>query len=134
MVRRMPKLPRAMLIDLDDTILSAFGQGPNQWQRVIAEHADRLTPHQADDIIEAILEYSRWLWADEARHKDWRHRIGDARRHIVESAFAQLLTQKGHKPPPAEVLHWSYWRRRHQARARRCHWRQRLSTHLQRLD
>jgi hypothetical protein len=31
-------------------------------------------------------------------------------------------------PPPAEperVLGWSWWRRRHQARARRCHYQQR---------
>jgi hypothetical protein len=29
--------------------------------------------------------------------------------------------------PPAirQVLWWSCWRRRHQARARRCHWRRR---------
>jgi hypothetical protein len=26
---------------------------------------------------------------------------------------------------PGVVLAWSGWRRRHQARARRCHWRQR---------
>jgi hypothetical protein len=24
-----------------------------------------------------------------------------------------------------QVLWWSWWRRRHQARARRCHWRRR---------
>ena len=28
-------------------------------------------------------------------------------------------------PDPNRVLAWSLWRRRHQARARRCHWRQR---------
>jgi hypothetical protein len=28
-------------------------------------------------------------------------------------------------PDPNRVLRWSLWRRRHQARARRCHWRQR---------
>ncbi|SNR68023.1 hypothetical protein SAMN06272737_118126, partial [Blastococcus mobilis] len=25
-------------------------------------------------------------------------------------------------PDPNQVLHWSHWRRRHQARARRCHY------------
>jgi hypothetical protein len=28
-------------------------------------------------------------------------------------------------PDSNRVLRWSLWRRRHQARARRCHWRQR---------
>ena len=31
----------------------------------------------------------------------------------------------GLTPDPNTVLRWSLWRRRHQARARRCHWRQR---------
>ena len=30
-------------------------------------------------------------------------------------------------PPPAFTLHWSRWRRRHQARARQCHYKRRLS-------
>jgi len=29
---------------------------------------------------------------------------------------------------PAVVLHWSHWRRRHQARAKRCHYRYRGAT------
>ncbi len=33
--------------------------------------------------------------------------------------------------PAPQVLHWSDWRRRHQARARRRHWRRRLAAHLQ---
>jgi hypothetical protein len=28
-------------------------------------------------------------------------------------------------PPPRTVLHWSAWRRKHQQRARRAHWRRR---------
>src|SRR5207302_7018984 len=47
--------------------------------------------------------YSRYLWADEARHKHWRHRIGEARRHIVSNAFAELAASSGHAPPPREV-------------------------------
>jgi hypothetical protein len=30
-------------------------------------------------------------------------------------------------PPPGAVLAWSRWRRRHQATARRCHYRRRLA-------
>jgi hypothetical protein len=28
-------------------------------------------------------------------------------------------------PDPSRALGWSLWRRRHQARARRCHWQRR---------
>ncbi len=101
----MTQLPRAILFDLDDTILAAFGQAADQWQRVIAAHADQFAPHAPDEVNVAIQTYSRYLWADAARHKDWRHRIGDARRHIVASAFAELAAAGGPAQPPPELCH-----------------------------
>jgi putative hydrolase of the HAD superfamily len=99
----MPNLPRAMLLDLDDTILSAFGQSEGQWQRVVAEFAEHLVPHPPDEIVATMQAYSRYLWADQARHKHWRHQIGAARRHIVASAFAELCAARGEKAPPPEL-------------------------------
>ena len=99
----MPVLPRAILLDLDDTILLAFGASQGQWERVIGAYADRIAPHRPEAVIETIQAYSRWLWADQARHKDWRHRIDDARRHIVAGAFAELEKAMGHPPPPPET-------------------------------
>ncbi len=99
----MSKLPTAILFDLDDTILAAFGQSAGQWQRVIDAFAERIAPHQPQAVIDAIQDYSRYLWADQERHKDWRHRIGDARRHIVTSAFAKLEAALGHPAPSRET-------------------------------
>lgn len=101
----MSVLPRAILFDLDDTILAAFGQAADQWRRVMGVFAGPLAPHMPDDAIAAIQEYSRWLWADQARHKHWRHRIGEARRHIVENAFAQLAACGGPAAPPLALCH-----------------------------
>jgi putative hydrolase of the HAD superfamily len=103
MFNPMPKLPTAILIDLDDTILSAFGQAADQWQRVIGSFAEHLHPHPADEVIESIQAYSRYLWADEARHKHWRHRIDEARRHIVASAFADLCARTGRVAPALDI-------------------------------
>jgi putative hydrolase of the HAD superfamily len=103
--RPMSELPRAMLIDLDDTILSAFGAAEGQWRRVIAEFGDRLGPHPPEAVYASIQAYSRHLWSDQARHKHWRHRIGDARRHIIETAFAQLRAENGLPAPPPAVCH-----------------------------
>ena len=99
----MSQLPTAILLDLDDTILSAFGQAEGQWQRVIATFIEHLAPHPPEDVIAAIQAYSKHLWADQARHKHWRHRIGEARRHIVQSAFAELCGKSGRPVPPGEV-------------------------------
>lgn len=99
----MPKLPTAILIDLDDTILSAFGQAADQWRRVIGAFAEHLAPHPPHEVIEAIQEYSRYLWADQTRHKHWRHRIGEARRHIVAGAVAELAAARSRAAPPPEL-------------------------------
>jgi putative hydrolase of the HAD superfamily len=101
----MPVLPRAILFDLDDTILAAFGHAADQWRRVMGAFADRLMPHMPDEAIAAVQDYSRWLWADEARHKHWRRQIGEARRHIVESAFAHLAAAGGPASPPRALCH-----------------------------
>jgi hypothetical protein len=84
------KLPRAILLDLDDTILIAFGPAQSRWQRTISAFADRLGPIEATVIARAIQAASTELWADPARHKYWRYRIGGARRRIVATAFAAL--------------------------------------------
>ena len=39
----------------------------------------------------------------------------------------------GRAPDPDAVLAWSRWRRRHQQRARCCHWRRRTGSHETRL-
>jgi putative hydrolase of the HAD superfamily len=103
--RPMPALPPAILFDLDDTILAAFGQSADQWRRVIGEYAPHLDEHAPEAVIGAIQAYSAYLWADQARHKDWRQRIGEARRHIVESALAQLCTTSGTAPPEPALCH-----------------------------
>lgn len=95
-------LPRAILFDLDDTLLVAFGPSSSQWQRTIASFADRLGGIEAAVVAAAIQVASAELWADPGRHKHWRHRIDEARRKIVADAFA-ALTADGHAVPPQAI-------------------------------
>ena len=95
-------LPTAILFDLDDTLLVAFGPARSQWQRTIAAFADRLGAVEAHHVATAIHASSDDLWADPSRHKYWRHRIDEARRKIVADAFAALAAE-GHAPPPQAV-------------------------------
>jgi putative hydrolase of the HAD superfamily len=99
----MKNPPRAILFDLDDTILAAFGQAEDQWRRVVAAFIEQLAPHPPDDVVAAIQAYSRHLWSDATRHKDWRPHIGAARRHIVARAFAGLAGAVGRAVPSSEV-------------------------------
>jgi hypothetical protein len=36
-------------------------------------------------------------------------------------------------PDPARIVAWSRWRRRHQQRAKHCHWRRQIKIHEARL-
>ena len=98
----MSSLPRAILFDLDDTILVAFGPAQSQWQRVLGAYTQHLAPLTPAAAIAAIMESSRELWADPAGHKHWRHRIGEARRRIVSDAFAALAAE-GHSIPERQL-------------------------------
>jgi hypothetical protein len=44
------KSPRAILFDLDDTILVAFGPAQSQWQVPLAAFADQLGPIEATTL------------------------------------------------------------------------------------
>jgi putative hydrolase of the HAD superfamily len=94
----MPHLPRAILFDLDDTILIAFGPAESQWERIVGAYVEHLAPLTPAAAIAAIMGSSRDLWADPAHHKHWRHRIGEARRRIVAGAF-DVLAADGHAVP-----------------------------------
>jgi hypothetical protein len=47
----------------------------------------------------------------------------------------RLLYQLAIQEPndPSAVIAWSFWRRRHQQRARRCHWKRRIQIDKTRL-
>jgi SRSO17 transposase len=48
---------------------------------------------------------------------------------LTRNEIRRLFTGLGQRPPePAKQLHWSRWRRRHQATARTCHYRRRAVT------
>jgi putative hydrolase of the HAD superfamily len=96
----MSNLPRAILFDMDDTILSAFGDAVTLWERVLEEFAASLGPLNPGDLAVAIESRSRVLWNDPAWNKQWRVRITEARRLVVAGAFAELAAAGSTVPPP----------------------------------
>ena len=51
----MTKLPRAMLIDMDDTILSAYGHPEIAWNYIAAEFRRELGPLSSQQVAAAVL-------------------------------------------------------------------------------
>jgi putative hydrolase of the HAD superfamily len=98
--RRPP--PRAILFDLDDTILSAYGRPEPAWLAVAEEFTSDIAPLSPVEVVQAILDQARVFWGDAASHKHWRMRLFEARREIVAAAFA-ALAQRGRPAPGRDV-------------------------------
>jgi putative hydrolase of the HAD superfamily len=91
-------LPRAILFDLDDTILKAYGGQQEAWLSVATEFASELAPLSPHEAATAITAFSQafWLNAD----PQWRMRLQEARRQVVTGSFAALAKAGRPTPPP----------------------------------
>ena len=87
-VTAMTALPRAMLIDMDDTILSAYGRPEIAWNKITSEYADDLSGVPPPQVAAAILTFARNFWS--TAEPAWRLRLGEARRLSVRGGFAAL--------------------------------------------
>ncbi|MFE0754145.1 HAD family hydrolase [Inquilinus sp. NPDC058860] len=97
-------LPRAILFDLDETLISAYGRPEAAWIAVAAEFSEALAPWSPAEVAAAVAAFARGFWADAERHRIWRQRIGEARRVIAAGAFDSLAAA-GRPAPAADVLH-----------------------------
>jgi putative hydrolase of the HAD superfamily len=85
----MMRFPRAILFDLDETLLS-FGDRVEQIRAVVGRGGD-WGPLSHDQVVKTIEEAFRAHWADPARHKAWRAKpLIEARRAIARDAFEAL--------------------------------------------
>ncbi len=94
------QLPRAMLIDMDDTILSAYGRPEIAWHHIAAEFADELAPLPPPAVATAILAFARNFWS--TAEPAWRLKLGEARRVTVQGGF-DALAAAGHARLPADL-------------------------------
>jgi len=94
------KLPRAMLIDMDDTILSAYGRPEIAWHHIAAEFASEFAPLPPQQVAAAVLTFARNFWAN--AEPAWRLKLGEARRIAVQGGF-DALAVSGHARLPADL-------------------------------
>jgi putative hydrolase of the HAD superfamily len=83
-------LPRAILFDLDDTLLRAYAGAERAWTTVVNELAGNLAPYAPAHVVSAIGAVAQEFWADPERHRYWRQRLAESRRVIVRRALAEL--------------------------------------------
>ncbi len=78
--------PKAILFDLDDTLLDMYSAMHSSWQEICAEVAPRLGGDAAS-LREAIRRESAIFWADEEAVAEYRVRPLDSRTHVVRLAL-----------------------------------------------
>jgi len=89
----MPNLPRAILFDLDDTLIRAYAQPEEAWTRLLHVFGVHLDAHDAAAIERvrfAVMEESRNFWNDRAAAAKWRLDIPQARRLAVRQGLARI--------------------------------------------
>ena len=96
------KLPRAIMFDLDDTVLRAYGRPGSAWLAVADELAGELGPLTPVEVADAVAAFARDFWADAGRHRYWRMRLSEARREIVAGSLAGLA-RAGRRVPSTDV-------------------------------
>ena len=91
----MRALPRALLIDLDDTILRYGAGGEGLWAEVLARFA-RVLPVAPERLLAALDAVREPFWADPERSRLARQDMFAARRAILAQAFGRLdLSSEG---------------------------------------
>jgi putative hydrolase of the HAD superfamily len=85
----MTDLPRALLLDMDDTILDDSATVEKCWSRVCAEFAG--AAGVAEGALRAAVRAEKdWFWADGERHRAGRLDLDGARTAIVAGALRRL--------------------------------------------
>jgi putative hydrolase of the HAD superfamily len=82
--------PSAVLLDLDDTILSDSASVDESWRHACTGHSHRLAPLESAVVVDAIRKMSKWYWDDPERHREGRLRLDAARREVVKLALVEL--------------------------------------------
>jgi len=85
----MPPLPKAMLIDLDETILT-FGSRVEILTRVAEEFTSQIAPLSPTEIAIGMEQALDDFWDDPTRHKEWRFKLLDSRILIAQMLFEKL--------------------------------------------
>ncbi len=83
------ELPRAVLLDLDDTILVYDAVAGDVWRSVAGRFSDRFDGLTPARLLEEIDLERRWYWSDPARHRRGRLDLDRAWKDVPRGALAR---------------------------------------------
>ena len=85
-----PALPRAVLFDLDDTILVFDAASPAAWSAACRRLSHRLDGIAPETLSEAFEREGLWYWGDPARHVEGRLDIRRAWKKVARGALRRV--------------------------------------------
>jgi putative hydrolase of the HAD superfamily len=89
------KRPRAIFLDLDDTILDDTGCVDECWSAATARGEQMLPGLGAGTLQETIREYANWWWSDPGRNQSGRLDLRNATTSIVAECLRRLGFEDG---------------------------------------
>ena len=81
---------KAILLDLDDTIVSGESISEVSWKSVCKEFAPQVDGLDKDKLYLAIRETGGWYWTDPIKHRRGRLDLKHAQREVVMIALTGL--------------------------------------------
>ena len=83
-------VPKAIIFDLDDTIISYDSVTEQVWKDVCRRYASGVNGLDAESLYQAIGRAREWYWADPERHRLGRLNLFSARREVLKLALSYL--------------------------------------------
>jgi putative hydrolase of the HAD superfamily len=83
-------LPRALLLDLHDTIVNYSGGIADCWRHACDSCRDDLDGILPDLLYNTIERTRAWFWSDPGRHRDGRLDLAAAAERVVSLALGEL--------------------------------------------
>jgi putative hydrolase of the HAD superfamily len=88
-------LPKAILVDLDDTILDDSGSVERCWRAAWEDAAPSLPELELETLLAASKGAANWYWSDPERHRLGRQDLRASTTEVVHAALVSL----GHDRP-----------------------------------
>jgi putative hydrolase of the HAD superfamily len=101
----MRNLPKAILVDLDDTIIDDTGSVERCWQAAWEDAAPSLPGLDLVTLLAASKRAANWYWSDPERHRLGRQ---DLRRSTTEVVQTALLSLGRDRPDLARAVAYAY--------------------------
>ena len=90
MIGESGSLPKAMLLDMDDTIIAFATAVIDGWQDVCASFAAKLGGFSSAQLLSAFQEQRTWYWTDPERNQRGRMDPVLAQQEVIAGTLSHL--------------------------------------------